>query len=334
MTASASASGAGDASGVDRSDRAGADQDEHGEEGERRVARPRPSAEAPDPLLSGEGRRDRQQGQGEHQPRRQVANVEPEADRHALGPRGAERGEQIGDRRQQRDHGEHPLHAAAAPEHEQHGDHGERQVGGPELAEALVERRGEVAPPDAGVGRVVGDRVRMAALQGLGVVDRPDVLPGERVAGDDQVARRTSSRHRRPSPRSTRPSRAQAVAGAADPDDADGQREDRRDDRQLGPEGQSRRQSRDEQGPRGRARRSGWVGGARRSGQRVLRSTRHGREEERDRHDVVVGVARLAREEEVGGHHRGHRGEADRARPVGPADAVARRTGRGRARPC
>ena len=58
----------------------------------------------------------------------------------------------------------------------------------PEVAEPLLEPGREEVAPDVGVGDVVGDRVGIAALQLLGLVERPDVDARERVAGDDQVA--------------------------------------------------------------------------------------------------------------------------------------------------
>ena len=54
---------------------------------------------------------------------------------------------------------QHPLDPTAADQEEDHRRHRDRQVEGPEVAEALLERRPEEAAPDVRVGEVVDDRV-------------------------------------------------------------------------------------------------------------------------------------------------------------------------------
>ena len=52
----------------------------------------------------------------------------------------------------------------------------------------LLEAGAEELPPDAGVGQVVGDGERLAALQLLRLRQRPEVDEGEGAAGDDGSA--------------------------------------------------------------------------------------------------------------------------------------------------
>ncbi len=154
--------------------------------------------------------RQRQQHDPRQQGRDHVADVDPEADRFALGAGGAERREEVGEEAEEgnaADPANDPV--AAAEKRPERGQGGGTDDQRPEDAEGLVQAGAEVVAPDAGVGRVVGDaEVRTAFLQalGMGQRDRAEAVDlGNRVAGDDQVAQvpvaAAEQRRREPPPR-------------------------------------------------------------------------------------------------------------------------------------
>ena len=152
------------------------------------------------------------------------------------------------------------MRSTAPPRQSQTADagDGEQQHERPEVAEALLQGGAEEAPPDVGVGEVVGDRERVAALELLGLGERADVDEGERGAGDDQVARV-------PEPSADDETREPGARGAQGPrgaplgsperrehDHADRQRPHGRDDGQLGAEREPGGEAGDEQRAPGR----------------------------------------------------------------------------------
>jgi hypothetical protein len=162
----------------------------------------------------------------------------------------------------------------------------------------------------------VDDAVGIAPLQLLDALQRPELLPRERVVGEPDVAQVPvpASREEREAPRDRR---APARSSGGDRDDADAQRRDRHEEGELGPE----RKPGGEAGDRDR-----------RPIAQLPARVRLDEEGDRGEHqrqpdDVVVGVARLAGEHQVGRQQDRDGDERDRAVAVGAADAPGGKEG-------
>ena len=162
-----------------------------------------------------------EQHQPDRQRRRQIAQVEPEAERRAFGARGRQRGQHVGDRGDNRHGGEHALELAAATSARTTPSAARPRISG-------QSRRGARGDPGRSSGAIPRCRWRNGRWKTGPFPRAPrtsaaaELLPRQRVAGDDQVARvpeAAADQQRYPPLRRGQP--APALGG--DDDDADGE---------------------------------------------------------------------------------------------------------------
>ena len=172
------------------------------------------------------------------------------------GPEAPERGEQVGDRRDQRDRGEHPLEPPAAPEPERRRRRPRAARNSGQRSPRRSSSAGpEELPPDVGVGDVVDDRVRVAALRAppassAGRCRRTGTGVPATIRSRDVPEAAAGEQARRPTPQ-RRAQRARRVA--AIDDHADRERADRRDRRSASCRARARRRARRRSGARARS---------------------------------------------------------------------------------